>query len=59
MIEATVDRCEPRDSACLVHLTCGEALVAKVTPAAAENLGLRPGVSVYAVIKAQALRRIA
>ena len=59
VIEATVERCEPRDSACRVHLMCGEKLVAKVTPAAAEKLGLRPGASVYAVIKAQALRRIA
>jgi len=37
----------------------GERLVAKLTPAAAAMLELRPGASVYAVVKAQALRRIA
>jgi molybdate transport system ATP-binding protein len=59
VLEATVTACEHRDTDCFVHLRSGENLVAKVTPAAAERLGLRPDASVYAMIKAQALRRIA
>jgi len=42
----------------LVHLDAGEALVAKLTPAACEDLELRPGAAVHLVIKAQALRRL-
>ena len=40
-------------------LDAGERLVAKLTVGAVERLGLRPGSQVHALIKAQALRRIA
>jgi molybdate transport system ATP-binding protein len=36
----------------------GEEVVAKVTPSAASALGLAPGVDVYAIFKAHALRRL-
>jgi molybdate transport system ATP-binding protein len=42
-----------------VTLDAGERLVARLTAGAVERLALRPGNQVYALIKAQALRRIA
>ena len=59
LFEACVVRCEERDDGILVHLNAGEPLVAKVTRGAAEKLGLRAGSRIYAVIKAQAVRRLA
>ena len=64
VLAATVSSCELRDADAFVHLEVGEGaaperLVAKITRAAAESLGLRPGASVHAVIKAQAIRRVA
>ena len=62
---ARVARWELHDGDALVHLEVGregrppERLVAKITPAAAEKLGLGPGCPVYVVIKAQAIRRLA
>ena len=58
VLPATVTACEQRESDVLVRLDAGESLVAKITPAAARALGLRPGVRAFAVIKAQAIRRI-
>ena len=55
-------RCEHADPDVFVHLCTvagGENLVAKITAAAGEKLALAPGAEVHAVIKAQALRRIA
>jgi molybdate transport system ATP-binding protein len=66
VLAATVSSCQPRGADAFVHLDVGgrggsapERLVAKITRAAAESLALRPGVSVHAVIKAQAIRRVA
>jgi molybdate transport system ATP-binding protein len=59
VLPAVVTRCEPTADGVLVHLEAGDVLVAKVTAAAAQALALAPGVRVYAVIKAQALRRLA
>jgi molybdate transport system ATP-binding protein len=55
-IHATVSKCEVSGDSARIHLDAGERLVAKVTPAAVDALELRPGVEVYAIIKAQALR---
>jgi molybdate transport system ATP-binding protein len=60
--EARVTECEPAGGDAFVHLAVGpgaERLVAKLTAAAAEKLALGPGVRVYALVKSQALRRIA
>jgi molybdate transport system ATP-binding protein len=54
--QATVSACEVSGDDARIHLDAGERLVAKVTPAAVDALELRPGVEVYAIIKAQALR---
>ncbi len=59
VIAATVSRCERSGPDALVHLDAREPLVAKVTAGAAASLGLAPGVAVYAVVKAQAIRRLA
>lgn len=61
-LPARVARCEYSDRDVFVHLrthTGSEHLVAKVTAAAARKLALAEGAEVHAVIKAQALRRIA
>ncbi len=61
-LPARVTRCEHAGPDVFVHLLTdagGEHLVAKVTSAAAQKLALSPGREVHAVIKAQALRRIA
>jgi molybdate transport system ATP-binding protein len=60
---ARVAACDVHDGDVFVRLALGDAsggesLVAKVTPAAAANLELAPGREVYAIIKAQALRRV-
>jgi len=59
VFRATVAACEPHGGNTLVHLDAGVRLVARITSAAAERLALSPGAPVYAVIKAQALRRVA
>lgn len=59
VIPARVARCETSGADVLVHLEAGEPLVAKVTAAAVTSLGLVPGATVYALIKAQAVRRLA
>ena len=61
-LPARVIRCERAGPDVFVHMrtdTGAEHLVAKVTPAAARTLALGEGAEVHAVIKAQALRRIA
>jgi len=58
-IVSTVTACQLDGPDARVHLDAGEPIVAKVTAAAAAALELEPGVEVYAVIKAQALRRLA
>jgi molybdate transport system ATP-binding protein len=58
-IRAQVVRCVvSEDGDAHVHLDAGEPLVAKITEAAIDGLGLEPGVEVYAIVKAQALRRL-
>jgi len=59
VIPARVDRCETHGPDALVHLDAHEPLVAKITTGAATSLGLAPGARVFAVIKAQAIRRLA
>jgi molybdate transport system ATP-binding protein len=59
VIAARVLRCEASGAEALVHLDAGEPLVAKITADAASSLGLAPGASVFAVVKAQAIRRLA
>jgi molybdate transport system ATP-binding protein len=59
VISARVDRCEASGADALVHLDAREPLVAKITTGAAASLGLAPGARVFAVVKAQAIRRIA
>ena len=68
VFEGVVVDCQQRGGAVFVRLapqtsaargTNDAKLVAKITPAAVENLGLRPGAVVYVIFKAQALRRLA
>jgi len=59
VIAARVERCEASGADALVHLDAREPLVAKITADAAASLGLARGVAVYAVVKAQAIRRLA
>lgn len=62
VLEARVMRCESAGSDTFVHLAVGpgaERLVAKLTQTAARRLGLREGLAVHAIIKAQAIRRLA
>jgi molybdate transport system ATP-binding protein len=58
VIPARVERCRDSGGGVLVHLLAGETLVAVVTRAAADALGLAPGLPVHLVIKAQALRHL-
>jgi molybdate transport system ATP-binding protein len=59
VLSARVERCETHGADALVHLDAREPLVAKVTAGAAKSLGLAPGSPVFAVVKAQAIRRLA
>jgi molybdate transport system ATP-binding protein len=59
VLPARVERIEITGGDALVTLAAGEAIVAKLTAGAVERLGLHAGSPVYALIKAQALRRIA
>lgn len=62
VLPARVTRCESAGEDAFVHLALdprGERLVAKVTAAATAKLELRPGARVHALIKAQAIRRLA
>jgi len=59
VIAARVDRCEASGADALVHLDAREPLIAKITTGAATSLGLAPGARVFAVVKAQAIRRLA
>jgi molybdate transport system ATP-binding protein len=59
VLPAVVVRSESTTDGILVHLDVGDELVAKVTAAAARALALEPGARVHAVVKAQALRRLA
>jgi molybdate transport system ATP-binding protein len=58
VLETRVIACDDRDGDVYVSLDAGERLVAKVTTAAAGQLALAPGRTVFAIIKAQALRRL-
>jgi molybdate transport system ATP-binding protein len=58
VIEARVAACEGHGGDVLVTLDAGDRLVAKVTRGAAAQLELRPGARVFAVIKAQAIRKL-
>jgi len=58
VLESRVVACDDRDGDVYVTLDAGEKLVAKVTTAAAAQLALAPGSTVYAIVKAQALRRL-
>jgi len=58
VLESRVIACDDRDGDVYVSLDAGEKLVAKVTAAAAAQLALAPGSTVYAIVKAQALRRL-
>jgi molybdopterin-binding protein len=58
-----VASCDERGGEVLVRTRAGEGgdgeeVAAKVTPSAAGALGLAPGVDVYAIFKAHALRRL-
>jgi molybdate transport system ATP-binding protein len=59
LVPARVERIEIADGNALVTLDAGERLVARLTAGAVEKLALRAGSPVHAVIKAQALRRMA
>jgi len=59
VLPARVERIEIESGDARVTLDAGERLVARLTTGAVERLGLRPGSQVHALIKAQALRRIA
>ncbi|HEY8152710.1 MAG TPA: ATP-binding cassette domain-containing protein [Myxococcota bacterium] len=59
VLAARVDKIELAQGDASVTLDAGERLVARLTAGAVERLGLRPGSQVHALIKAQALRRIA
>jgi molybdate transport system ATP-binding protein len=59
VLDARVVACETHDGDALVHLDVGDPLIAKITTAAADKLSLRPGARVFALIKAQAIRRLA
>jgi molybdate transport system ATP-binding protein len=56
---AQVARLDEASDGVWVHLDAGEPLVAKLTPGAVRALDLRVGATVHAVIKSQALRRLA
>jgi len=58
VIEGRVAEIEARDDHVLIHLDAGERLTARVTPNAAASLELGRGVTVYAIVKAHALRRL-
>jgi molybdate transport system ATP-binding protein len=58
VLESRVVACDDRDGDVYVTLDVGEKLVAKVTTAAAAQLALAPGSTIYAIVKAQALRRL-
>ena len=62
VLGARVTRCEASGGDCFVYLDlddAGETLVAKVTADAARKLGIGPGAAVHAIVKAQAIRRLA
>jgi molybdate transport system ATP-binding protein len=59
LLPARVERVELSEGSALVTLDAGERLVARLTAGAVERLALVAGSGVQAVIKAQALRRIA
>jgi molybdate transport system ATP-binding protein len=59
LLPARVEQIDLAGGDASVTLDAGEKLVARITTGAAERLALRPGSEVHALIKAQALRRIA
>jgi len=59
VLPARVEHIEIAGGDAQVTLDAGERLVAKLTAGAIERLALHPGSQVYALIKAQTLRRIA
>jgi molybdate transport system ATP-binding protein len=59
VFRARVKELEQGEDDVLVHLDAGEALVARITPGAADALELCPGSLVHVVVKAQAIRRLA
>jgi len=58
VLESRVVACEDREGDVYVTLDAGDRLIAKITTAAAAQLALAPGSTVYAIVKAQALRRL-
>ena len=59
VLSARVERIDTAQGDASVTLEAGERLIARLTIGAVGRLGLRAGSQVYALIKAQALRRIA
>ncbi len=57
-LSGTVTACRAARGGCFVEVDAGVRLVALVTPAAAVELGLAPGVEVYLLVKAHAVRRV-
>ncbi len=58
ILPSRVIRCDSTQQGTLVHLDAGEELVAKLTDAAVERLGLREGREVLTVVKAHGVRRL-
>jgi len=58
VLETRVIACDDRDGNVFVTLDAGEPLVAKLTRSAVEQLAIAPGSRVFAIVKAQALRRL-
>jgi len=58
VLATRVVACDDRDGDVYVTLDAGEKLVAKITTAAAAQLEIAPGSEVFAIVKAQALRRL-
>ena len=55
VLPATVQRVEPVGGKILVFIDVGTTWIVEVGPAAVEELGLKPGAAVFAVIKASAI----
>jgi molybdate transport system ATP-binding protein len=58
IIAGTISRVERESGDALIHIDAGERIVAKLTPSAADRLGLDTGKHVYVIIKAHALRHV-
>ncbi|MBI4878683.1 MAG: molybdenum ABC transporter ATP-binding protein [Planctomycetes bacterium] len=58
LLSGTVTARREARGGCFVEVDAGAPLVALVTPAAAAELGLAPGVAVFLLVKAHAVRRV-